>query len=129
LRQIKNATETLVAGHRLFVFGSPAAMKWRERKGNITMDYTALFMSQLTDVFRIGLLTALIYTTENTRAQTGIVVPLLAGIVFVAVILPMTMPVAGASMMQVVLSGLLANVCLTAVIWLIWSQAKKYIPK
>jgi hypothetical protein len=93
------------------------------------MDYTTLFTSQLTDVFRIGLLTALIYTTENTRAQTGVIIPLLAGIVFVAVILPMTMPVTGASMTQVVISGLLANVCLTAVIWLIWSQAKKYIPK
>lgn len=93
------------------------------------MDYTTLFTSQLTDVFRIGLLTALIYTTENTRAQTGVIIPLLAGIVFVAVILPMTMPVTGASMTQVVISGLLANVCLTAVIWLIWSQAKKYIQK
>ena len=43
------------------------------------MDYTTLFTTQLTDLFRVGLLAALIYTTENTRAQTGVVIPLLAG--------------------------------------------------
>ena len=56
-------------------------------------------------------------------------VPILAGIVFVAVILPMTIPVAGVSMTQAIICGLIANACLTTVIWLIWNTAKKYIQK
>lgn len=93
------------------------------------MDYTTLFTTQLTDLFRVGLLAALIYTTENTRAQTGVVIPLLAGIVFVAVIIAMTMPIAGVPMSQAIISGLAANACLLAVLWLIWTTAKKYLPK
>jgi hypothetical protein len=91
------------------------------------MDYTTLLMSQLTDVFRIGLLTAMIYTTENTKAQTGVVVPLLAGIVFVAVIIPLTMPAAGVPMLQAIVVGLLANASLTAVLLLIWTNVKKHL--
>lgn len=113
----------------MFAFEPSRVMKRAEREGISRMDYTTLFTAQLTDVFRIGLLTALMYTTENTRAQTGVVIPLVAGIVFVAVILPMTMPVAGVSMTQAIVTGLLANACLTAVIWVIWNTAKKYIQK
>jgi hypothetical protein len=69
------------------------------------------------------------YTTENTRAQTGLVIPLLAGIVFVAVIIPVTMPVAGVPTLQAVSSGIVANACLTAVIWVIWNAAKKALQK
>jgi MFS superfamily sulfate permease-like transporter len=113
----------------MFAFEPSRVMKRTEREGISRMDYTTLFTAQITDVFRIGLLTALMYTTENTKAQTGVVIPLLAGIVFVAVILPMTMPVAGVSTTQAIVTGLLANACLTAVIWAIWNTAKKYIQK
>jgi hypothetical protein len=54
------------------------------------MDTTTLLMSQLTDIFRIGLLAGLILTMERTRAQTGVVLPIVAGIVFIAVIIPAT---------------------------------------
>ena len=54
------------------------------------MDYYSLFTSQITDIFRIGLLAGLIYTIERTRSQTGVVIPILAGLVFVAVIIPST---------------------------------------
>jgi hypothetical protein len=88
------------------------------------MDYISLFTSQLTDIFRIGLLAGLIYTTERTRAQTGILLPLVAGIIFVAVILPTTMAMPGVDIASVVGVGLLSNAVLVAVMWLAWSTFK-----
>lgn len=72
-----------------------------------------LFLSQISDVFRIGLLVALVYTTLRTSHSTGIIMPLVAGAVFVAVIIPSTR--AGWSWMDVAV-GLLANAAILAVI-------------
>jgi uncharacterized membrane protein YeaQ/YmgE (transglycosylase-associated protein family) len=85
------------------------------------MDTTTLLMSQLTDIFRIGLLAGLILTMERTRAQTGVVLPIVAGIVFIAVIIPATLPRADVPMMQAIISGLVANSIITAVLWTAWS--------
>ncbi len=79
------------------------------------MDNT-LFGSQLTDIFRIGLLCGLLYTMERTRAHTGTIVPLIGGIVFVAVIIASTTPVTGYSMAQNIVSGLAANSVIIAVL-------------
>jgi hypothetical protein len=89
------------------------------------MDQSTLLTAQLTDVFRIGLLAALLFTTEKTRSQTGVVLPLLAGIVFVAVVIATTMPVAGVSQMQAIISGLFANALLAGIMWFGWSLVKK----
>jgi len=51
-----------------------------------------LVLSQLSDVFRIGLIMALVLTMRRTAPVTGRVLPLAAGVVFVAVLLPSTMP-------------------------------------
>lgn len=72
-----------------------------------------LFLSQITDVFRIGLIAALIYTTQRTRQATGTVLPLLAGIVFVAVIIPTTQ---GTGTVEQIVVGLLANAAILAVL-------------
>lgn len=85
------------------------------------MDTMTLLMSQLTDVFRIGLLAGLILTMERTKAQTGVILPLVAGIVFIAVIIPATMPRADVPMLQAILSGIVANTAITAVLWALWS--------
>lgn len=85
---------------------------------------TTLLMSQVTDIFRIGLLCGLLYTTERTRAQTGTLVPLLAGIVFVAVIIATTMPVTGIPVVQSITSGLVANAIIMSVIWSAWTAVK-----
>lgn len=55
------------------------------------MDYWTLFMSQLSDPFRIALLVGLALTMHRTRLTSGIVIPALAGIAFVAALIPMTM--------------------------------------
>jgi hypothetical protein len=88
------------------------------------MDYISLFTSQLTDIFRIGLLAGLVYTAIRNQAQTGLVLPFVAGIVFVAVIIPSTMPKPGVELLHAVLSGLVSNAVIVAVLWLLWSRFK-----
>jgi hypothetical protein len=68
-----------------------------------------LVLSQLTDVFRIGLIIALVITMLRTSPVTGRVLPLAAGIVFVAVILPTTMPGNSGNLTNAIIAGLLSN--------------------
>ncbi len=81
------------------------------------MDYISLFTSQITDIFRLGLLAGLIFTTERTRAQTGILLPLVAGIVFVAVIIPSTITTSNVDIASAVGVGLVSNAVIVAVLW------------
>ena len=68
-----------------------------------------LVLSQLTDLFRIGLMIALVVTMLRTAAVTGRVLPLALGVIFVAVILPSTMPGGSASLTDAILAGLVSN--------------------
>ncbi len=80
---------------------------------------------QLTDPFRIILLIALFSTMLRTRAATGTYLPLAAGAVFVAVILPLTQ---GGDLVPTVLAGLISNVTILAIIlgvWTIYQNVKK----
>ena len=70
---------------------------------------TELVLSQLTDLFRIGLIIALVVTMHRTAAVTGRVLPLVLGVVFVAVMLPATMPSSSASLADATLAGLVSN--------------------
>lgn len=72
-----------------------------------------LFLSQITDIFRIGLMAGLLYTARRTAAQTGTLVPVLAGIVFVAVIIPTTRGQAG---WEAIAVGLVSNLAILAVL-------------
>ncbi|MNW07857.1 hypothetical protein D3C71_2045390 [compost metagenome] len=66
-------------------------------------------ISQLSDLFRIGLIIALVVTTLRNAAVTGRVLPLVLGVVFVAVMLPTTMPKGSASVADAILAGLISN--------------------
>jgi len=68
-----------------------------------------LIVSQLTDVFRIGLIVALVITTLRTSAITGRLIPLACGVVFVAVMLPLTLPTGSVPLTESILAGLVAN--------------------
>jgi hypothetical protein len=68
-----------------------------------------LLFSQLTDVFRIGLMVALVITMQRTVAVTGRVLPLACGVLFVAVILPTTMQSGGKDVMTAILAGFVSN--------------------
>ncbi|HBU15424.1 MAG: hypothetical protein A2092_01810 [Rhodobacteraceae bacterium GWE1_64_9] len=78
----------------------------------------------MTDIFRAGLIIALIFTMLRTRAVTGTALPLLAGIVFVAVVVPLTSagPAIGPMWMQIAL-GLVSNAILLAIGLAVWSLA------
>ena len=85
------------------------------------MTFPDLFLSQLSDPFRIGLLIALFITMLRTRTASGIWVPLAAGVVFVAVILPTTMQnTLAAPLSQVIGVGVLANVVIVALVMAAW---------
>jgi hypothetical protein len=89
-----------------------------------------LLQSQLTDVFRIGLIAALIATTIRTQAITGLIIPLLAGIVFVAVIIPTTMQTGSdIPLLHRIGTGLLANLIILAIGWGIWTQISRLLRK
>ncbi|WP_374645813.1 hypothetical protein [Tabrizicola sp.] len=75
-----------------------------------------LIQSQLADPFRIGLIVALVVTMYRTRAATGTLLPLAAGVVFVAVILPSTGIGGGADLMQAVLAGILSNLIILGIV-------------
>ena len=75
-----------------------------------------LVLSQLSDLFRIGLLIALVITMLRTSAVTGRALPLVMGILFVAVILPTTMPSGTASVSDAILAGLISNSLITGLI-------------
>ena len=75
---------------------------------------TDLVLSQLTDLFRIGLIIALVLTMRRTAAVTGRVLPLVLGVVFVAVMLPATMPRSGVDLADAVLAGLVSNTIILA---------------
>jgi len=84
------------------------------------MDLAPLLIEQATDIFRLGLLDGLVYTTDRTRHQTGVLLPLVAGVIFVAIIIPTTMPRPGVGLWQAAGTGLLVNAVVTALFWFAW---------
>ncbi len=89
------------------------------------MDLSTLLVQQFTDIFRLGLLAGLVYTTDRTRAQTGVLLPLIAGVFFVAVIIPSTMPSPGVGLWQAAGTGIAVNAVVVAVFWLAWQAISK----
>ena len=77
---------------------------------------TDLVPSQLTDLFRIGLIIALVVTMRRTAAVTGRVLPLVLGVIFVAAMLPVTMPGASESRTDAILAGLVSNTIILVVV-------------
>jgi hypothetical protein len=75
-----------------------------------------ILFSQLTDVFRIGLIVALVFTMQRTAAVTGRVVPLACGVLFVAVMLPTTLPSGSKDLMTAIGVGLVANTAILFVV-------------
>lgn len=81
------------------------------------MPLTEILLSQLTDPFRIGLIVALVFTMLRTRGVTGTVLPLVLGLVFVAVMIPMTIRTETPEpLWRVAGIGLVANAVILAVV-------------
>ena len=92
------------------------------------MNFTEIVQAQLGDMFRAALILALLYTMLRTRAVTGTWLPLAAGIVFVAVIIPMRLPsVIAAPLWMQVGAGLVSNSVLAGIglgVWTLLSRLK-----
>jgi hypothetical protein len=81
------------------------------------MSLTDLFVSQIIDPFRIALLIGLVITMQRTRMVTGTLLPLAAGIAFVAIIIPTTLTQGiGAPMLHQVGMGVVSNALILAII-------------
>jgi hypothetical protein len=75
-----------------------------------------LFLAQLTDPFRIVLAIGLVLTMLRTRAASGAWIPLAAGVVFIAVLIPMTMGADAADRMQAIIAGIFSTSIIVAVV-------------
>ena len=85
-----------------------------------------LLAAQAGDVFRIGLLVALLLTTLRNRPITGMLLPLAAGAFFVAVIIPLTGATTRPEPLPTqVLAGLVVNAVYIAIglaLWSLWTR-------
>lgn len=87
---------------------------------------TELLQAQLADLFRIGLIVALIATMLRTRATTGTVLPLAAGVLFIAAMIPLTtgQGLAAPLWMQIA-TGVVANLILLGIGLGLWALVEK----
>ena len=89
--------------------------------------YTEILQAQLTDVFRIGLVIGLVYTMQRQRAATGALIPLLAGIVFIAVILPVTRQSQSVTPLTTEIGvGLVSTAVLTGIVFGLWTLYTRF---
>ena len=90
------------------------------------MAVTEIISQQIIDPFRIILMIALVMTMLRNRATTGVIVPLIAGAVFVAVLIPSTMAAQSPyPYSHLVGLGLVTNAIMLAVILGIWQLITK----
>ncbi|MCF1707881.1 hypothetical protein L0V05_03515 [Tabrizicola sp. J26] len=84
------------------------------------MDLLQLLQSQLLDPFRVGLIVALMFTQMRTAGSTGAIMPLAFGVLFVAVIAPMTHGGVGLLPdLRTFLVGIVSNIILLAIVYAI----------
>jgi hypothetical protein len=88
-----------------------------------------ILTAQLTDLFRIGLILALIITARRNAAATGWWLPLGLGVIFVAVMIPITLQSQSAEpFWRLAAVGVVANIILVAAalgIWAIIQRVRK----
>ncbi len=90
------------------------------------MSLSQLVLTQLEDPFRIALIIGLVVTMVRTRAQTGTVVPLAAGVLFVAVIIPSTLGTRLAEPFWLqVGAGLISNLVILGVVLGAWEAFRR----
>ena len=90
------------------------------------MTLSQLVLAQLEDPFRIVLIVALVFTMLRTRAQTGTLLPLAAGVVFVAVIIPSTFGAQKAESFWLQFgAGLIANSIILAVVMALYEAYRR----
>lgn len=90
------------------------------------MTLPQLVLAQLQDPFRIVLLIALVFTMIRTRAQTGTLLPLALGLIFVAVIIPSTFGAQQAESFWLQFgAGLITNAIILAVVMALYEAYRR----
>lgn len=85
-----------------------------------------LLQAQLGDLFRIGLIVMLIVTMLRTRATTGTALPLAAGVLFIAAMIPLTTGQGmGAPLWMQIATGVVANLILLGIGLGLWTLVEK----
>lgn len=91
------------------------------------MPLTEILTSQLTDLFRIGLMIALIITAKRNVAATGWVLPLIFGVIFVAIIIPSTLQTQNTEpLWRLIAVGVVANMVILAAALAAYSAFKRF---
>ncbi|WP_378943381.1 hypothetical protein [Mesorhizobium sp. ANAO-SY3R2] len=81
------------------------------------MPYLDIYLAQLLDPFRIGLLIALVLTAANTAQALNRWIPIALGVVFVAVLIPFSLgPADSHPAATAVLVGLFSNATILALL-------------
>lgn len=80
------------------------------------MDLAGMLVAQLADPFRIALAIGLVITMGRTQGVTGTWLPLLAGVVFIAVIIPMTMQTGRGDLVAAIGVGLVSTAAIVGVV-------------
>lgn len=93
------------------------------------MTFGEILFAQLTDPFRLGLIVALVVTMLRTEAVTGRWTPLGLGVIFVALIIPLTIARETAEpLWTLIASGIVANLILLAVVMAIRHLVLRIMP-
>ena len=92
------------------------------------MSLTEIAMSQFVDPFRIALLVGLVITMLRTQAATGTWLPLAAGALFVAVIIPATLRQADQTvpLPTAIGVGLVVNAVLLAIVMAVYAVYQRF---
>lgn len=83
------------------------------------MTLAELFFAQLTDPFRIALAVGLVVTMLRTQAVTGTALPLAAGVVFIAAIIPLSLRPADGALATAIGVGLLSTALIVGIATLV----------
>jgi len=73
------------------------------------MGLVDLFLAQLVDPFRIGIVIALMFTMMRTQGATGTWLPLIAGVAFISVLIPTTLAAGKGDLITAILVGLVST--------------------
>jgi hypothetical protein len=82
--------------------------------GGAGMSWGEIFSAQFFDPFRAGLLLFLVLTARNTSGVTGMLMPLAAGVFFVAVLIPLSFSPDATNWWNLVLAGIVTNAIIVA---------------
>lgn len=88
-----------------------------------------IVFSQLIDPFRIGLIFFLVVTAMRTRPTMGLLMPLAMGVVFIAILIPLTTAAASpVNRFEAIGLGVVTNALILAVLlagWTIWEKVRR----